>query len=86
MASEQSAGAVQPQQKEEPSFLRKAAGWMRSMMLTYEDVGRVQVISQNLEEDEVYLVGAKPATQAIEGTPVGRGDLSAREESTVGNV
>lgn len=65
---------------------RQAAGWMRSMMLTYEDVGRVQVISQNLEEDEVYLVGAKPATQAIEGTPVGRGDLSAREESTVGNV
>jgi hypothetical protein len=59
---------------------------LRSVMLTYDDLGRVRVVSEDLRADESELVGDVFAVQAISGQPADPGRMTTGELATVGNV
>jgi len=62
---------------------------LRSVMLTYDDIGHVKVVSQGLSEEEPELLGDPVAAHAIDGVTdpnPSSGRMTEAELATVGNV
>jgi hypothetical protein len=86
-------GACAPEPALMPRFTdglipAQVKGLLGSMMLTYDDIGRVQVMSKSLSEDEPELVGDPVATRAIAGETADSNPalMTEGELATVGNV